>query len=258
MSVKIEKEHNLNELVQKQRQELYLKEASVVNEPSNVRNTTSSFVNDISQTAPLLAKTKELKESIVRGHLKSNGEKSVSESQINVLKNEELDLGKTNIAKFCGFPNEQPQILFKKNIPFFQSRIELKLSSDFKNNVRNANTSPFFSDAASASNKKIKCGGDDGYEKFQKSSTVNNTANRDSTEQTNFDNKKSPEMLKCSPDKVTDGDKKIKKGKSKMNTEEQKKYLELKMAGWILDSNGKWVKDENVEFDSDEEPPYTK
>ena len=29
----------------------------------------------------------------------------------------------------------------------------------------------------------------------------------------------------------------------------------MKMSGWILDSNGKWIKDENVEFDSDEEEP---
>ncbi|XP_066538480.1 sodium channel modifier 1 isoform X2 [Hoplias malabaricus] len=32
-------------------------------------------------------------------------------------------------------------------------------------------------------------------------------------------------------------------------------YLKLKSAGWIQDPSGKWVKDENVEFDSDEEEP---
>ncbi|KAM4662101.1 sodium channel modifier 1-like [Discoglossus pictus] len=34
-----------------------------------------------------------------------------------------------------------------------------------------------------------------------------------------------------------------------------KHYLLLKSSGWIPDGSGKWVKDENVEFDSDEEEP---
>ncbi|XP_058015966.1 sodium channel modifier 1 [Ahaetulla prasina] len=34
-------------------------------------------------------------------------------------------------------------------------------------------------------------------------------------------------------------------------------YLKLKSSGWIQDGSGKWVKDENVEFDSDEEEPPT-
>ncbi|CAJ1063043.1 sodium channel modifier 1 [Xyrichtys novacula] len=32
-------------------------------------------------------------------------------------------------------------------------------------------------------------------------------------------------------------------------------YLKLKSNGWLQDRSGKWVKDENVEFDSDEEEP---
>lgn len=34
-------------------------------------------------------------------------------------------------------------------------------------------------------------------------------------------------------------------------------YLSLRSSGWIPDGAGKWVKDENVEFDSDEEEPPT-
>uniref|UniRef100_H3AVH3 Sodium channel modifier 1 n=1 Tax=Latimeria chalumnae TaxID=7897 RepID=H3AVH3_LATCH len=34
-------------------------------------------------------------------------------------------------------------------------------------------------------------------------------------------------------------------------------YLRLKSSGWIQDGAGKWVKDENVEFDSDEDEPPT-
>ncbi|XP_007530741.1 sodium channel modifier 1 [Erinaceus europaeus] len=32
-------------------------------------------------------------------------------------------------------------------------------------------------------------------------------------------------------------------------------YLKLRSSGWIPDGQGRWVKDENVEFDSDEEEP---
>ncbi|KAJ8290099.1 hypothetical protein GJAV_G00008690 [Gymnothorax javanicus] len=32
-------------------------------------------------------------------------------------------------------------------------------------------------------------------------------------------------------------------------------YLKLKSSGWLQDKDGSWVKDENVEFDSDEEQP---
>ncbi|GAA6217208.1 sodium channel modifier 1 [Lates japonicus] len=32
-------------------------------------------------------------------------------------------------------------------------------------------------------------------------------------------------------------------------------YLKLKSDGWLQDRSGKWIKDENVEFDSDEEEP---
>lgn len=42
-------------------------------------------------------------------------------------------------------------------------------------------------------------------------------------------------------------------------TEERRKefehYLKLKSAGWLQDRSGKWIKDENVEFDSDEDEP---
>ncbi|XP_063997273.1 sodium channel modifier 1 isoform X1 [Pogoniulus pusillus] len=33
------------------------------------------------------------------------------------------------------------------------------------------------------------------------------------------------------------------------------RYLQLRSAGWLQDPSGKWVKDQNVEFDSDEEEP---
>nr|XP_046256352.1 sodium channel modifier 1 [Scatophagus argus] len=36
---------------------------------------------------------------------------------------------------------------------------------------------------------------------------------------------------------------------------EMEHYLKLKSQGWLQDRSGKWVKDENVEFDSDEEEP---
>ncbi|XP_075527873.1 sodium channel modifier 1-like [Dermacentor variabilis] len=54
----------------------------------------------------------------------------------------------------------------------------------------------------------------------------------------------------------------VSKGVKKDLTEEEAKekakahyFLNLRMSGWKLDRDGKWVKDENVEFDSDEEEP---
>ncbi|XP_064634985.1 sodium channel modifier 1-like [Lineus longissimus] len=47
-------------------------------------------------------------------------------------------------------------------------------------------------------------------------------------------------------------------GKTNVSNEErekQEKYLQLRGAGWKKDWCGKWVKEEGVEFDSDEEPP---
>ncbi|XP_026862489.1 sodium channel modifier 1 [Electrophorus electricus] len=41
----------------------------------------------------------------------------------------------------------------------------------------------------------------------------------------------------------------------KQRCRELEHYLKLKSAGWLHDPSGKWVKDENVEFDSDEEDP---
>ncbi|CAN9514437.1 unnamed protein product [Ophioblennius macclurei] len=36
---------------------------------------------------------------------------------------------------------------------------------------------------------------------------------------------------------------------------EMERYLKLKSDGWLQDGGGRWVKDENVEFDSDEDEP---
>lgn len=42
---------------------------------------------------------------------------------------------------------------------------------------------------------------------------------------------------------------------SEQRKRELEHYLKLKSAGWIQDRSGQWLKDENVEFDSDEEEP---
>ncbi|XP_063957338.1 sodium channel modifier 1-like [Lytechinus pictus] len=48
------------------------------------------------------------------------------------------------------------------------------------------------------------------------------------------------------------------KSKSKMTDEkkeELQRYLELTSSGWVQDNGGNWIKGQDVEFDSDEEPP---
>lgn len=42
---------------------------------------------------------------------------------------------------------------------------------------------------------------------------------------------------------------------SEQRRKELEHYLKLKSSGWLQDKGGKWVKDENVEFDSDEDEP---
>ncbi|KAI9999887.1 hypothetical protein NQD34_011730 [Periophthalmus magnuspinnatus] len=42
---------------------------------------------------------------------------------------------------------------------------------------------------------------------------------------------------------------------SEQRKKELEHYLKLKSAGWIQDRSGQWLKDDNVEFDSDEEEP---
>ncbi|XP_044131141.1 sodium channel modifier 1 [Bufo gargarizans] len=52
---------------------------------------------------------------------------------------------------------------------------------------------------------------------------------------------------------------KIQKGEDSNDDPERRRvmehYLSLRSSGWIPDGTGKWVKDETVEFDSDEEEP---
>ncbi|XP_044128618.1 sodium channel modifier 1-like isoform X2 [Bufo gargarizans] len=52
---------------------------------------------------------------------------------------------------------------------------------------------------------------------------------------------------------------KIQKGEDSNDDPERRQvmehYLSLRSSEWIPDGTGKWVKDENVEFDSDEEEP---
>ncbi|XP_072316664.1 sodium channel modifier 1 [Eucyclogobius newberryi] len=42
---------------------------------------------------------------------------------------------------------------------------------------------------------------------------------------------------------------------SEQRKKELEHYIKLKSAGWIQDRSGQWLKDDNVEFDSDEEEP---
>lgn len=117
----------------------------------------------------------------------------------------------------------------RKNKPFFQSRVELHLSEKI--------------DKTSRGNGKATC------------TNLSNTAHslQDICPQKS--------SLKLQENKPTTRLGEVEKNKVIGNslkgeeTMEQQRYLELKKAGWILDLDGKWVKDKNVEFDSDEEDP---
>ncbi|XP_053133962.1 sodium channel modifier 1 [Hemicordylus capensis] len=75
----------------------------------------------------------------------------------------------------------------------------------------------------------------------------------------------SPERMADSPkeaapksDQKSKGTTSSPTGSDKLTPEKRRTlehYLRLKSSGWVPDGSGKWVKDENVEFDSDEEEP---
>ncbi|CAB4036551.1 Hypothetical predicted protein [Paramuricea clavata] len=277
MSIKIEKEHNLNELLQKRKQEFYLKEASINNKPSNIgKNSMELFNNDTSETAPLLAKTRLLAERVTTQSTPNNPQVQKS------------NLGEKRTMESQGFTNEQPGDIFKKNKPFFQSRVELKLSRDiFDKNLQKS---------TSTTNNKTDHRLSTGAEKLSKhadgnicgsNTVIQGSKSLSSTAVVNRNDYKSDLQSKLMPiikssfshgsanycqiegstNTAVDGQlvgnnavdfqqtTECKGVSGKMNRDEQRRYLEMKMSGWILDSNGKWIKDENVEFDSDEEEP---
>jgi len=173
--------------------------------------------------------------------------------------------------------------MFKKNKPFFQSRIELKLGDIVDKNT----------ERTTLARNKTTSKPDTSFDKLSKTSDNCNSVVQSSIclapiEGTTIEYKVnnlcrvlSPEAKGCYRDDFSnnrqlvgtsnktlkrqlvasnsvEGQQPTSKGKSesdKINLEKQKKYLEMKMSGWILDSNGKWIKDENVEFDSDDEEP---
>lgn len=263
-ALKVEKEHNLKELLQKRKQELYLKEAS--NNTTN-KGTESIKTTDSSEAAPLLAKTRQLAESFIR---------STQESQKRTGKN----------VKVAHHPRYTNELSRKGKKPFFQSRLELKLdkrvfgkksspasvislvetSENGKycggvpqgaiaqpSTLANSST-PVFCAATkngfyTADEKVTKLNGNFGGGVPQGSMDISSTSNSEKPSLVaNFPTVNSATIegsLKSNKEDVC----------GRLNIQEQKVYLKMKMAGWILDLNGKWIKDENVEFDSDEEPP---
>ena len=275
MSIKMEKEHNLNELLQKRQQELYLKEASIHNKPSYVGEMSVELPNnDLSETAPLLAKTRQLTASVTS--------QSYGKSQVQKFKDKRTITGEKRTMESPDFKSKQPGKLFKKNKPFFQSRVEMKLSRDMLNlqpstsalgKTTNNKSDHILNSGGETLSKPNHICGPSGSKGF--SSSVVSSKNS----QTNVQLKVMPVVMSCGRDSANHSQiegptnrsiagqsvratamdfqktTECNRASSKMDREQQKKYLEMKMSGWILDSNGKWIKDENVEFDSDEEEP---
>jgi len=115
----MERDHNLGEMLQKREQELYLKEAGIDNGPSCIGENTTDAFNEESETAPLLAKTRWLTKSVTT--------QSASKSQGQKFTSKNTKLGENRKKESQQYINSQPGKMFKKNQPFFQSRVELKL-----------------------------------------------------------------------------------------------------------------------------------
>lgn len=87
-----------------------------------------------------------------------------------------------------------------------------------------------------------------------KSGVSMNTSQSNSTVCTTAD--KEPHPSKDTPESQTT----VRQEAEPITTQKKRElehYLKLKSDGWLRDPSGKWVKDENVEFDSDEEEPLS-
>ena len=270
----MEQDHNLREMLQKRQQQFYLKEADIDNGPSHVGENTTAAFNEESGTAPLLAKTRQLTKSVTT----QSAKKSLGQN----FKSKNTGLLEERTMESQQYVNSQPGKMLKKNKPFFQSRVELKLGDIMNKNTERSTFAP----------NKTTCKTDPNFDKLSKPSdnvsVIQSSKCSAPIEGTRNEYKGNslstvipPEAKGCCRDDLSNSfelvgttDKTLKwqfvgnnsanmqqptaKGNSKsnkMNLEKQKRYLEMKMSGWILDSNGKWIKDENVEFDSDDEGP---
>ncbi|XP_046860023.1 sodium channel modifier 1-like isoform X2 [Xenia sp. Carnegie-2017] len=205
-SIKIERDHRLKDVHQKQQHELYLKKINFVSTPSPTK--TFKDLMECHEEAPLLIETKQITESLSK-QANSQRKQSVIRNSSQVLP---ANL-KTNKEM--------------KNKPFFQSRIEHKLSQEhFKLDTRPCK--PNGVDSLKL-NDKLKS------EHSLKTSCENVAGNFSQQTTSNQSNHS------------------VYKGHSRISEEEKKRYFEMKISGWILDVKGKWVKDENAEFDSDDD-----
>ena len=275
MSIKMERDHNLSEMLQKRQQELYLKETDIDNGPSRGGQNTTDAFNEESETAPLLAKTRWLTKSVTT--------QRANNSQGQKFTRKNTKLGEKRTMESQQYINSQTGKMFKKNKPFFQSRVELKLGdivykkterTTFARNETTCKTDPNFDKLSKPSY---------GFNSVVQSSKC--LAPNEGTSNEYKANKLSrviaPEAKRCYRDDLSNNcqlvgasNKTLKqqfvgshsaeeqrplakdKTKSdKKHLEKQKRYSEMTMSGWILDSIGKWIKDENVEFDSDDEEP---
>ena len=223
MSIKIEKDHNLKDMLQKRKQELYLQQANVENGPTNVEPNLTEPFNDDLQTAPLLAKTKWLTKNVtIETPCESRSQKFTSK---NMGAREETS------TKSQHYNDKHSRSLYKKNKPFFQSRIEVKLGRDSLENDTQRTTSAGSKNASGTDLKLSKPNSGLSNERRDKGTDSGVAVGSQLSES---------------------------EGSSRsfrLNKEQHRRYLEMKKPGWILDWNGKWIKDENVEFDSDEEEP---
>ena len=196
MAIKIEKEHDMSELLQKREQEKYLNEAASTSYCHDNNKSARS-----KETGPLLERTKQLTDTIWK-----EGDRDGKGQPFQVKTLPSLDIS-------------------KKNKPFFQSRVHIPLARN-SGKEKVTNTQGLLSSSSSGIAREIVAKEIDG--------TICHTKKTNINKGTCFAKEKTRKEL----------------------SKEQQQYLQLKMAGWVMDHrSGKWVKDDNVEFDSDEDDP---
>ncbi|XP_068721690.1 sodium channel modifier 1-like [Montipora capricornis] len=135
----------------------------------------------------------------------------------------------------------------KPNLPFFQSKQPSNFL-DTKTNTQSVH-SPIFCGKRALSSNLMRS--DTAGSKIEQAIGRPSTSERDASE---LHSGASDQLVQVSPGQCYSSNDQPRE----LSLEERARmehFSRLRQAGWIMSSDGKWYKDENAEFDSDEEEP---
>lgn len=172
--------------------------------------------------------------------------------KITQQKTERALQGSTEVKKQCAEREKRPN-----NLPFFQSRkpLDLNLSSTKKGQAKGTeSTGTLLNSEETKLNQHSKNTQTADAKKTGLSETLSNSKNSDATSQSTTNCPRSNQLAQTSAT-FSSGSSDLKKELSPKEKARREHFSRLRQAGWIMGLDGKWYKDENAEFDSDEDEP---